>query len=114
MEAIFIFFGHPGSVRRLRRDSPALLAGRTDPAASSRAPARVLCEAPQVLVAAASYARRHSRSRGLQPDPSAAGPTCPGAALRPAGQDAQAEAPSLRVQCAAPPWPRWPCSLRTD
>jgi hypothetical protein len=78
MDAIFIFFGHPGSVHCLRRDLPALPANGTDPAASSHAPARVLCKAPQVLVAAASCARRHSRSRRLQPGPSAAGLTRPG------------------------------------
>jgi hypothetical protein len=114
MDAIFIFFGHPGSVRCLRRDSPALPAGRTHPAASSHTPARVLCEAPRVLVAAASCACRQSRSRWLQPGPSAAGPTRPSAALQPAGRDARAEAPSLCAQCAAPPWPRWPCSVRAD
>jgi hypothetical protein len=38
MDAIFIFFGHPGSMRCLRQDSPALLADGTDPEASSRAP----------------------------------------------------------------------------
>ena len=37
-----------------------------------------------------------------------------GAAVYPTGRDAWAKAPPLRAQCAAPPGPRWPCSVRAD